>query len=281
MNGRRRETPVVMVSRLHSGDVARDILREGAYDYLVKPWDINELKVAVGRAMEHSRIVRKNNEYRHQLECQVRDRSAAVEEALSALNKTYQETILALGSALETRDVETQQHALRVAHYCNLMADTIGITDATMLQNIRWGAFLHDIGKIGVPDTILRKPGPLTESEWEIMRTHPEIGRRILASIPFLTGTVPIVYCHHEQYDGSGYPRGLRGETIPLHARIFAIADAMDAMLSDRPYRKALSFADARASVLEQSGKQFDPEIARVAAAIPEEKWAEERTLFE
>jgi response regulator RpfG family c-di-GMP phosphodiesterase len=280
MNGYRHETPVVMVTGMDSADVIRKTLREGAYDYLVKPWDIDELKLAVGRALEHSRVLRKNKEYCHQLEWQVRDRTAAVEEALSDIKETYQETILALGSALETRDGETQRHALRVAQYCDMIAEAIGINGTAMLQNTRWGAFLHEIGKIGVSDTILRKPGPLTESEWEIMKTHPEIGRGIVANIPFLKGAVPIIYCHHERFDGTGYPRGLHGDTIPLEARIFAIADAMDAMLSDRPYRKAMDFADARESVLEQSGKQFDPDIVAVAVTIPEEKWEEEATLF-
>jgi cyclic di-GMP phosphodiesterase len=281
MNGKKQDVPVVIVSGLSSGDVVRQTLREGAFDYLTKPLHFDELRLVVGRALEHGRLLRKNREYQDQLELRVRDRTVALEDALSGISETYQETILALGSALETRDVETQHHALRVAQYSEVISSAMGIHDEPMLQNIRWGAFLHDIGKIGVPDTILKKPGPLTESEWEVMKTHPEIGRRIVANIPFLKGSVPIIYCHHERFDGAGYPRGLHGQTIPVEARVFSIADALDAMLSDRPYKAAMAFTEARNVLISESGKQFDPEITAILAGIPEQRWSEGAALLE
>ena len=280
MNGHRDETPALILSGLNTVDIVRTTLREGAYDYLVKPWDFEELKLAVSRALAHGRLTRKNKAYQHQLENEVRDRTSELEKALIETKATYRETILALGSALETRDVETQHHALRVAYYCALIAETIGVLDDNDLKNIEWGAYLHDIGKIGVPDSILRKPESLTSREWAVMKTHPEIGRRVIANIPFLKGTIPIVYCHHEHFDGSGYPRGLKGDMIPIEARIFSVADALDAMFSDRPYRKAMPFPKAIDIVGEQSGRQFDPAIAGVITTIHEERWFERSSIF-
>lgn len=280
INGHRNETPVLMVSGLRSADVVKQALRDGAYDYIMKPWSIDELRAAVDRAMEHSRLSRENKRHQLHLENSVRERTAELETALTEINATYRETILALGSALETRDVETQHHALRVAHYSALIANAVGIDDAKKLQHIEWGAYLHDIGKIGVPDSILRKPDILTPSEWEIMRCHPEIGRRMIANIPFLKDVVSIVYCHHERYDGTGYPRRLKGELIPIEARVFAVADSLDAMISDRPYRASMSFTQAIDIITEESGRQFDPAMVKGISKIPKQRWFEEPRIF-
>jgi len=128
---------------------------------------------------------------------------------------------------------------------------------------------LHDIGKIGIPDAILLKPGPLTPEEWKVMHTHPEIGRRLIERIPFLRGAVPIVYSHHEKWDGSGYPRGLGGEDIPLGARIFAVVDAFDAMTFDRPYSKAITFDAAKAEIKRCAGTHFDPAVVEAFLRVP------------
>jgi len=140
------------------------------------------------------------------------------------------------------------------------------------LTDIQRGAYLHDIGKIGVPDAILRKPTPLSFDEWTIMKRHPEIGKNIIEGIDFLRGSVPIVYCHHEKYDGSGYPRKLTGEEIPIEARIFAVADALDAITSDRPYRQAMSVNRAKSEIRRQSGAQFDPVVVEALVGIDSEK---------
>jgi HD-GYP domain-containing protein (c-di-GMP phosphodiesterase class II) len=129
---------------------------------------------------------------------------------------------------------------------------------------------LHDIGKIGIPDAILLKPGPLTPEEWKIMRTHPEIGKRVIENIPFLRGAVPIVYSHHEKWDGSGYPRGLRADEIPVGARIFSVVDAFDAMTFDRPYSKAISFDAAKAELKRCAGAHFDPSVVEAFLCVPE-----------
>jgi putative nucleotidyltransferase with HDIG domain len=141
------------------------------------------------------------------------------------------------------------------------------------VQHIARGAFLHDIGKMGVPDSILRKPGPLSEEEKSVMRRHCEIGHNMLKKIPFLREAAEIVYAHQEHYDGSGYPRGLKGEAIPLGARIFAVADTLDAMISDRPYRRALPLSAAREEIQRCSGSQFDPRVVQVFLAVPDSVW--------
>lgn len=164
----------------------------------------------------------------------------------------------ALAAALDAREHETGLHSKRVASHTMVLAKRFS-EDAAMLRQVYWGALLHDIGKIGVPDAILLKHGPLNDAEWDSMRQHPEIGRRILAEVPHLKQASEIVFCHEERFDGSGYPRRLKGDDIPLWARLFAIIDTLDAITSDRPYRKGLGFDVAAAEIQRMSGSQFDP----------------------
>ncbi len=164
----------------------------------------------------------------------------------------------ALVAALDAREHETGLHSKRVACHTLVLAKHF-TDDPQRLHQVYWGALLHDIGKIGIPDSILLKHGSLSDSEWQIMRTHPEIGHRILASAPSMAEAAEIVLNHEERFDGTGYPRGLAGSAIPLWARLFAVIDTLDAITSDRPYRKALAFDAARGEILAQSGTQFDP----------------------
>ena len=172
----------------------------------------------------------------------------------------------ALAAALDARERETGLHSKRVACHTLVLAKHF-TTDTRQLRQVYWGALLHDIGKIGIPDAILLKDGALTESEWKIMRTHPEIGHRILSHASFLTDAAAIVLNHEERFDGGGYPRGLAGTAIPLWARLFAVIDTLDAMTSDRPYRKGLSFESACAEILRLGGTQFDPDVLEVFVA--------------
>ena len=265
--------PVVMISGLDSIDIVRKTLREGAYDYLVKPLNFDELELSIRRAVQHGHLSRQIKEYQRDLEKQVSERTQELAEALEQINRTYDATILALGSALETRDIETQHHSIRVAHFSHMLAVSLHLTDQAKLTEIERGAYLHDIGKIGVPDAILRKPSSLTADEWAIMQKHPIIGREVIEGIEFLEGTIPIVYCHHEHYDGSGYPEGLTGEDIPIEARIFAVADAMDAMLTNRPYRPARSVAQAKEEIRMNSGSQFDPRVVESLLSLDDSKF--------
>ncbi|MGH7276150.1 MAG: HD-GYP domain-containing protein, partial [Candidatus Rokuibacteriota bacterium] len=188
---------------------------------------------------------------------------------LRELQDTYRATLEALGSALDTRDVGTEAHSRRVHGYALTIARAHGVSEDE-IKDIEHGVLLHDIGKIGIPDAILLKPGPLTPDEWKIMRRHPEIGKALVEKIPFLRGAVPIVWSHHEKWDGTGYPRGLTGAAIPLGARIFMIVDAFDAMTFDRPYAKAKPFDVAKAEIRRCAGTHFDPTIVESFFRVPE-----------
>jgi putative nucleotidyltransferase with HDIG domain len=176
------------------------------------------------------------------------------------LKQAYDATLEGWAHALELRDKETQGHSLRIANMTIKLAKRMGYKDED-LENVRRGALLHDIGKMGVPDTILLKPGSLTEEEWVSMRKHPDYAREMLIDLPYFKDAIDIPYCHHEWWDGTGYPRGLKSTEIPLVSRIFAIVDAWDALISDRPYRKAWTKRDALSHIIDQSGNHFDPDV--------------------
>ncbi|MFH2038321.1 MAG: HD domain-containing phosphohydrolase, partial [Chloroflexota bacterium] len=178
------------------------------------------------------------------------------------LDLAYDATIEGWSQALDLRDQETEGHSQRVTEMAVKMAQSFGIY-ADELRQVRWGALLHDIGKMGVPDSILLKPGPLTDEEWVVMKKHPRLAYEMLASIQYLQKALDIPYCHHEKWDGTGYPRGLTGEQIPLVARIFAVVDVWDALISDRPYREAWSEEKALKHIQEQSGIHFDPKVVK------------------
>jgi putative nucleotidyltransferase with HDIG domain len=175
----------------------------------------------------------------------------------------YDSTLEGWSGALDLRDKETEGHTQRVTQLSLRLARAVGV-DNHDLVNIRRGALLHDIGKMGIPDRILLKPGPLAEEEWVIMRKHPAYAFELLSPIAYLRPALDIPYCHHEKWDGTGYPRGLKGEQIPLAARIFAIVDVWDALRSDRPYRKAWSEQQALEYIEAQTGKHFDPQVVKV-----------------
>jgi HD-GYP domain-containing protein (c-di-GMP phosphodiesterase class II) len=193
----------------------------------------------------------------------IRGMQSSLIESYSDLKDSYMATIEALSSALDSRDRETEGHSRRVTSISIRIGKTLGL-DSSECQALKTGALLHDVGKIGISDTILHKPGPLTEQEWEIMKQHPLIGNKILKDVKFLKDSLPVVLSHHEKFDGSGYPYGLIGEDIPLIARIFALADAYDAITSDRPYRKAKSHEEAVAEIKRSAGTHFDPSIVEV-----------------
>jgi putative nucleotidyltransferase with HDIG domain len=197
------------------------------------------------------------------------------------LRESYHGTLEALVNALDARDRETKGHSSRVTHYTLEVARRMGIREGSPeWLDIQRGALLHDVGKIGVSDNILHKPGSLTDEEWEHMRRHPAIGYSMLKEVTFLSRASEIVYTHHERYDGKGYPRGLKGQEIPLGARIFAVADSFDAMTSDRPYRKAMSWQEARDEIARNSGTQFDPQVVKLFLQILEE-WAAKDIIAE
>ncbi len=261
---------VVMITSANDVETVRRCLRGGAYDYLIKPLELPTILETIERAIERRMLQLEVESYRRDLEGLVYSRTRELEDAIDRIEGTYNGTILALGSALETRDVETQEHSMRVARYTIAFMERLGVTDDETLTDIKRGAFLHDIGKIGVSDSILRKPGPLTADEWALMKEHPLIGVRMLAGIDFLAGALPIVRSHHERWDGAGYPDGLGGPSIPLEARAFAVADALDAITSDRPYREGRPLIDARRIIASASGTQFDPDAVAALRDTPD-----------
>lgn len=268
--------PVVMLSALNDSHVVTSAFRRGAIDYLIKPFEHAELESIVMRAIEHGRLRKQNTVYRHNLESIATSRTGRLRSTMQDLERSYDITLEAMGDALDLRDEETEGHSRRVTAYTIAMAQVMGM-DSEELRTIARGAFLHDIGKIATPDSILLKPGKLSDEEMTIMKEHCERGYEIVRKIPFLREAAEIVYTHQERFDGTGYPRGLSGEDIPLGARIFAIADSLDAMTSDRPYRKGTTFAIAIDEIVQCTGKQFDPQIVDIFLSMPRETWPELR----
>jgi putative nucleotidyltransferase with HDIG domain len=272
--------PVVMFSAIDDAYVVTSAFRRGAIDYLLKPFERTDLESVVLRAIEHGRLRKQNSTYRHNLEAIVNTRTGRLRSTMQDLERSYDITLEAMGDALDLRDQETEGHSRRVTAYTNTLAQAMGL-NSEELRVIARGAFLHDIGKIATPDAILLKPGRLTAEEMAIMKEHCERGYEMVRKISFLRDAAEIVYAHQEQFDGTGYPRGLKGEEIPLGARIFAIADTLDAMTSDRPYRKGTSFAKARDEITRCAGTQFDPQIVEVFLSIPPETWSDLRAATE
>jgi putative nucleotidyltransferase with HDIG domain len=266
------DMPIVMVTAVHDVSVALSAIRNGAYDYLLKPFEREQLLATVRRALENRRLKMENRDYQHNLEALVTARTEQLRQAVTGLERSYDITLEALGDALDLKDAETEGHSKRVTAYTIAMARAMGLT-SDQIRVIARGAFLHDIGKMAIPDAILRKPGALTQEERDIMREHCFRGYQMLRKIPFLSEAAEIVYAHQEKYDGTGYPRGLKGEQIPLGARIFAVADTLDAIRSDRVYRPAQPLSAAREEIQRFSGKQFDPEVVKTFLAMPENIW--------
>ena len=270
------DMPIVMLTAVLDIEVALQALRNGAYDYLPKPFEREQLLNTVRRALENRRLKRENDAYRTRLEELVAARTLQWKTALSDLERSYDITLEALGDALDLKDAETYGHTRRVTAFAIAIARRMGLSKEE-ISVIARGAFLHDIGKMAIRDDILRKPGKLTAEEMAIMMEHCYLGYKIISRIPFLAEAAEIVYAHQEHYDGTGYPRGLKGDEIPLGARIFAIADTLDAMRSDRPYRDAQSIQAVRKEIESWSGRQFDPQIAKVFLEMPDNIWEDLR----
>lgn len=272
VRGMAPDTVVVMISGMKTVESAIEALRLGAFDYLMKPFDLRQVEAGVKRALEHHDLLVAKRQHDYQLEELVEQRTAELDHALDSLEDAYRATLRALTSALETRDAETHGHSERVVTYSLRLGRECDLSREQM-KALEFGALLHDIGKIGVPDAILRKPAKLTEEEWVRMREHPVHGQQILRGIEFLEGAARVVAQHHEKWDGSGYPSGLRGEEIDLCARIFAVADAFDAITSDRVYRKGKPYAVAAQELNEWAGRQFDLQVVAAFHRVPQEDW--------
>ncbi len=246
-----REIPIVLISALDDRDARLTGLKNGADDFITKPFDSLELLTrlqSITRLNRYRRIVEQRQE---------------LEKLHSELVTAYDETIEGWSHALDLRDKETEGHSQRVMKYTLKLARKAGLGEEELPHILR-GALLHDVGKLGIPDSILLKTDQLTDEEWRIMRMHPVYAYEWLKDIHYLQKALDIPYCHHEKWDGSGYPRGLKGEEIPLAARLFAVVDVWDALTSDRPYRLALSNQEALEYITSQAGRHFDPAIVEI-----------------
>jgi putative two-component system response regulator len=261
---------VIMVTGVRQMDTVRQCVRAGAYDYIVKPFESEDLLRTVERALERGRLIRQNAEYRLDLERMVRDQTVEIRQ-------TRDIALLTLARLAESRDTVTGQHLERMAEYSRRLAEAaaresvLGWGTPELVDQLYKSSPLHDIGKVGIPDAILRKPGPLAPDEMAIMRTHTEIGGDTLRSVierytghSFLKMGMEIAYHHHEHWDGSGYPRGLVGAQIPLAARIVALADAYDTITSRRPYKAAFDHEEAVRRIARDRGTHFDPVLVDV-----------------
>lgn len=272
----RSDAAVVLVTEVTDVAGAVAYLKEGAYDYVVKPYSLEEVSVAVSRALERRRLIQENLEYERTLEQQVVGRTRELKQALDVLEQTYRSTLMALSTALDTREPDSYGHSRRVMMYSLKLAAAMGIEEPD-LRAIEQGALLHDIGKLGIPDRLLRKAAVLAEDEWVLMRRHPEIGCRILSGIDFLQEAAQLVLQHQERYDGTGYPKGLRGKEILPGARILALADTLEAMTSNRPFQAGIPFEAARNQIAELAGNQLDPDLVATFLSLPVTAWTEIR----
>ena len=262
----------LMATGMNDVRVGVQAMKLGADDYLLKPFDIDVVLVSLQRALERRRLEREVENYRRHLEEMVSQRTQQLETAMNDLQRSHWATLEALGSAIDLRDGSTAGHSRRVLLYSLAIAEAIGGME-DQLKTLGMGAWLHDIGKLAIPDGILLKPGPLSEQERQIMQRHVEFGYDLVKGIPFLADAAEVILAHHERYNGSGYPRGLHGDNIPMCARIFAVADSFDAMTSDRPYRSALSPQAARTEIDAGRGELFDPEVVDAFFALGEDAW--------
>jgi len=262
----------VMITASADAQTATKLFQAGATDYIIKPFQSQEIRETLTRTIEKQKKKIEEKIYVENIEKTMNNQASMLTDALKIVDTSHRETLEALVNALDAREHETQAHSKRVRDYTLYLAKKAGI-DSQQLQVIGQGALLHDIGKIGVSDSILLKPGQLTPEEWLEMKKHPQIGYALLKDIPFLRGGSDIVLSHQERFDGTGYPRGLKKEEIPLGARIFAICDTFDCITSNRPYRSAKSMERAVEEIKKYSEIQFDPEIVSVFLNTPLEDW--------
>ena len=254
----------ILITGHRDWNVAREgINKARAFRLLEKPWNETQVRDVVKEAFT---VIEQRREQKRSVK--------RLEEIIDIRTDQVLQTLIRV---LDLKDTETQWHSRRVALYARRLATELGVTDAEEIEIIERGSLLHDIGKIGVKDAVLLKPGPLNDEEWVEMRRHPVIGFQLLSRIGFLAASAEIVFSHHERFDGSGYPRGIKGKSICLGARVFSVVDAYDAITSDRCYRKGRPYSAAIEEIKRCEGTQFDPDVVRAFQAIPEADWYEIR----
>ena len=266
----RPDMPAIMLTGLVDIDTAVKVMKAGAFDFLVKPIQREDLLASVDKALAYGRLIKynrrlekENRKYQMELEAEVNSRTKELQKALEQLKKVHMDTVRILSGAIEENDPYIRGHGNRVRHMAHHMAESMGYSSRE-LDMLDFGALLHDIGKIAIDPRILNKPSSLTSEERKIVETHPLVGERIVSKVSYFSEIVPVIRWHHERFDGDGYPDGLAGEDIPLSARILTIVDSYDAMTSDRAYRDALPLDTALGILEEEAEYQFDPDLVKV-----------------
>ncbi len=275
MTEARRTCPdiaIILVTSVLDLEVAVEALKHGAYDYITKPFDLEQVLISVARALERRRLLLESRVRRQTLEVEVASRTRQLRDALEVIQQNYHSTLQALGTALDSRESESVGHSLRVAKYAVRLGRQMGLSQA-QLRVIEQAAVLHDFGKIGIPDALLRNRGALMPDEETVVRRHPEIGYRILSGIKHLREAATVIRYHQERYDGSGSPGKFCGRQIPLGARIFAVAYTLDALTSDRPGTAGMSVNEARETIRSAAGAALDPELVELFLQVPPEEW--------
>jgi putative nucleotidyltransferase with HDIG domain len=254
---------VIMVTAYPEIDMAVEAMRLGAYDFIIKPADLDFVVLSVKKALEKKRLEEEVETYHKNLEKLVEERTAKLQHAYRTLKKAHLDSVKVLAEAIDAKDPYTRGHSERVRRMSLSIANHLDFAEGR-LEVLEYGALLHDIGKIGIKDEVLHKPGPLSAGEYQYIQEHPLIGAKIVEEIDFFKDKIPMIRHHHEHFDGSGYPDGLIGEAIPLEARIITVPDAFDAMASLRPHRKALPLQDILVELEKGKGRQFDPRILEI-----------------
>jgi putative nucleotidyltransferase with HDIG domain len=263
---------IIGLAKVQNSEAGIALLNKGFFDHLAAPGDLVGIYAAAKNALIKKDLAAENDFYVKSLRQLKVEKSKNIKKTYE-LEEIYDSTVENLMTALDLRDVETLGHSQTVAKFSQVLAKLLGIEDRAFLDNIRMGALLHDIGKIAIPDAILHKPGSLSSEEWEKIKLHPSLGYGLIKEIKLVKEIGNIILCHHERYDGTGYPQGLKQGKIPLEARIFALADALDAITAHRPYRKVRDFPAAKKEIVKNSGTQFDPRTVEAFCSLKLEKW--------
>lgn len=267
---------IILLSAVAGESQHLNLLEAGIVDFVCPRSNLLSVYSAVRAELNRRHLKKENEIYLKNLTKLKLEHSRNIRKLLK-LEEIYDTTVENLMTALDLRDVETFGHSRTVSKYSQVLAELLGIRNQSTLDNIRKGALLHDIGKIAIPDSILKKPGTLTPEEWEKIKLHPTLGFGLIKEMKLLKEVGNIILYHHEKYDGSGYPKGLKKDEIPIEARIFALADALDAITSHRPYRPEKDFAAAREEILRHAGRQFDPEVVEAFLSVDLEHWEKVR----
>jgi putative nucleotidyltransferase with HDIG domain len=254
---------VIMVTAFPEIDLAVEAMHLGAYDFIIKPADLDLVILSVKKALEKKRLEEEIVAYRSHLERLVEERTTKLQQAYRILKKAHLDSVKVLVEAIDAKDPYTRGHSDRVTRMSLKIAFQFGFAE-DRLESLEYGALLHDIGKIGIKDEVLQKPGALNSEEYQYIQEHPLIGVKIIEGLDFFKDKIPMIRHHHEHYDGSGYPDGLLGAAIPLEARIIAVPDAFDAMTSARPHRGMMPLQDVLMELEKCKGTQFDPKILEI-----------------